>query len=380
MEDRFGPLDGDALPVDILDRYCAGRLSPAEADALDAWFVEHPEWRKKLPVLREALTQAVPAAVAPDVVRAMAQRMLAADDRGAARHSIDRPHTKSRIAIPAPRMRSTWQRWGIVGAGAVAAILIAALSPTFRTLVRRSSASVAPRHYAVGRAQSATIQLTDGSTVVLAPETRLTYTTDAHGARIVTLDGEAFFTVVPHAGRPFLVRTGRATTRVLGTAFDVRHYPTDRETHVAVTTGKVVVAGATAAHPSVTLVAGTVGVVTDSTAILTSTDSASRYTAWTSGMLVFHNVATTEILAALSRWYGYEFRVADSAITAQSVTATFSTRSSSEALDNLKILLNVELTIDGDVVTLRAGHSDRLPVRERSRRDILNPKMPEVGR
>jgi ferric-dicitrate binding protein FerR (iron transport regulator) len=232
--------------------------------------------------------------------------------------------------------------------------------------------------------------LDDGTIITLAPKSVLRLDDVGPRTRTVALTGEAYFQVIPATRTPFVVRTGLVTTRVLGTTFDVRHYATDRETQVAVTTGKVVVSASGIARPSVTLVAGMTGLVSDSTARMTSTDSAARSMAWTRGMLVFHDVAATEVLAALSRWYGYQFRVTDSTLMAQVVTAEFSTRSSSEALGNLGSLLNAEVTVDGNVVTLRADRRRhrpgqelpawRLPARERSRREMVNPKISEVGR
>jgi len=382
MRDDMSRFESPGSPdPDTIQRFLAGESSEQERMTIQRWAGAMPDGVALADFVRDVVRDEH--AHRPDVGterrwEGLRARLGLAVDRpeGTRRHPLVRTDVHG---IPGARNTgATMVRRVALYATATTCLFVALLWTVWR---------VQPQHgrdanvYVTRAGQQALVTLADGSRVTLAPQTTL-LVPNAFGTstRTVTLDGEAFFDVRPGARAPFLVHAGRTTTRVLGTAFDVRHYATDRETQVAVATGKVVVTGATTAHPSVTLVAGTVGVVTDSTAILISADSAARYTAWTSGMLVFHNVATTEILAALSRWYGYQFRIADSAIAAQNVTATFSTRSSSEALDNLKILLNVELTIDGDTVTLRTGHPYRLPARERSRRGILNPTTPEVGR
>jgi len=236
-------------------------------------------------------------------------------------------------------------------------------------------------HYATTVGQTATVTLIDGTHVTLAPQTTM-WVPRQFGAslRTVTLRGEAYFDVRTSRTAPFQVLTGPVITRVLGTAFDVRRYPDERVTQVAVAAGKVVVTASTVAHPSLTLVAGSAGAIADSTAIMMPSDSVARYSAWVSGMLVFHDVAAGEVLAALSRWYGYEFHVVDSTLTARVVTAEFSARSSSEALSNLKILLNAELTMDGNVITIRVAQRRQLPVKARSRHDTMNSQNREVGR
>ena len=60
--------------------------------------------------------------------------------------------------------------------------------------------------------------------MTLAPRTTVRMLAFGPQGRTVALDGEAFFDV-PHANRaPFIVQTGRVSTRVMGTAFDVHHY------------------------------------------------------------------------------------------------------------------------------------------------------------
>jgi ferric-dicitrate binding protein FerR (iron transport regulator) len=84
------------------------------------------------------------------------------------------------------------------------------------------------------------IHLPDGSTVILNSNSKLDYPMNFTGAtREVYLSGEAFFDIAPHPGHPFLVHTGKLTTRVLGTSFNIRAYPNDGAVEVTVAHGKV---------------------------------------------------------------------------------------------------------------------------------------------
>jgi len=223
--------------------------------------------------------------------------------------------------------------------------------------------------------------LQDGSRVQLAPRTTL-HVDEAFGTgtRTVTLSGEAYFDVRHAVGGAFIVKTGTVSTRVLGTTFGVRHDAADSAVHVVVTTGRVAVAGGSTRRTPLTLSAGMIGIVTDSSAVTTSTTE-SPYVGWINGQLVFHKAPTADVLASLTRWYGYQFRLADSSLARQNLTLALSTESSSAALSTLKLMLDVDLTFDHNIVTLRprvAGHATpRLTPRQH---DTLFPTSLEVGR
>lgn len=371
------PPNGTGVSWEQLDRYWAGECSPEESVRIAQILARDPAHA----AAADAYLQRAAGMPAP--------RLDMAESWARMRINIEGPE-RGRLASPSTRRqpgRGVWTRFRsrpvIAGIGLAMMAVVAVMLLPRRGSEWRLGIEADPTHptarYATAMGQTAMITLLDGTRVTLAPHSTLSVPTQ-FGAftRTVVLQGEAYFAVNRSTTIPFQVQTGAVTTRVLGTAFDVRRYADDRETQVAVTTGKVVVAASTVARPSLTLVAGTVGTITDSTAAMTSTDSAARYTAWTSGMLVFHDVAATEILAALRRWYGYEFRVMDSTVVEQVVTAAFSTRSSAEALSNLKLILNADLSIDGNVITLRAGRRSRHSARER-RQYIVNPHT-EVGR
>ncbi|HXC26062.1 MAG TPA: FecR domain-containing protein, partial [Gemmatimonadaceae bacterium] len=109
-----------------------------------------------------------------------------------------------------------------------------------RQLTRREAAAASI--YTTGNAQRANITLPDGSTVALNVASRLEVPADyMTGDHTVHLVGEGLFTVVRHESTPFAVEAGTTTTRVLGTRFVVRHYPSDSATMVAVQDGKVAV-------------------------------------------------------------------------------------------------------------------------------------------
>ncbi len=83
------------------------------------------------------------------------------------------------------------------------------------------------------------ISLPDGSMVWLQPKTHLSYNQSDRVFRQVNLRGEAFFEVKRDEARPFLIYSGKMTTKVLGTSFNVKAYPETEKFEVSVVTGKV---------------------------------------------------------------------------------------------------------------------------------------------
>ncbi|CAG5068218.1 hypothetical protein DYBT9623_00947 [Dyadobacter sp. CECT 9623] len=84
------------------------------------------------------------------------------------------------------------------------------------------------------------VTLGDGSTVLLQPDSRITYPGKFEGKkREVFLVGEAFFEVAKNPNKPFYVYAHTLATKVLGTSFKVRAFENDKEVKVVVKTGKV---------------------------------------------------------------------------------------------------------------------------------------------
>ncbi len=85
-----------------------------------------------------------------------------------------------------------------------------------------------------------TVQLSDGSQVILKPHATINYPFQfISNKREVYLKGEAFFNVAKNTTRPFLVYYNNLVTQVLGTSFMVKTNPKTNNIEVTVKTGKV---------------------------------------------------------------------------------------------------------------------------------------------
>ena len=113
------------------------------------------------------------------------------------------------------------------------------------------------------------------------------------------LDGEAYFKVAKDSARPFIVRSGKLETQVLGTSFNFRNY-IHSTPHVTLVEGRVLVTGhdtSVTLHPNEDAQIGD-----DGTIRVTQVDPRS-YTAWVDGYFYFDNASLEEIMRELGRWY-----------------------------------------------------------------------------
>ncbi len=86
------------------------------------------------------------------------------------------------------------------------------------------------------------IKLTDGSTILLNPNSKVSYPpVFEEDSREVFLSGEAFFNVAKKPAQPFYVYSNELVTKVLGTSFFIRSFSEESEVSVRVKTGRVAV-------------------------------------------------------------------------------------------------------------------------------------------
>jgi len=302
-------------------------------------------------------------------------RAMDADGVQAIPASRDRMHAKSRRSSPMPEPRRRWL-WAFTGITAVLVMTIAGIA--IRGHAGPSEVRAEGVMYTTAPGERRAITLRDGSRVILASRSQLTVP-GAFGSstRDVMLTGEAYFDVHAAARIPFVVRTGAVATRVLGTTFDVRRYPGDRATQVAVISGRVAAGGRTT---PVVLAGGSIGSITDSSVAVTLSDDPSRVSAWTTGQLVFYDTPIPTVLATLERWYGLEFRIADTALASHHVSVTLSIDKPTDAMNILKNVLGVSMTRDGNVITLRPERRLHHAPSTTNRRDYLNYSDREIGR
>jgi len=361
-----------ALDFDRIIRYVQGHCTDTEHAEVTSAIQADADTRRLVAALQETRW---------DVDQQLAHALALVD--ASLDISIDANHAGARDADRHPRHRVTGRsvsRWkGGIGAALAVAATGAAVAIALHT--RAPAHENATRRYVTGTGEIATITLPDGSRMTLAPRTTIQLASGfGHASRDIALSGEARFDIHNTSAAPFVVRTGAVTVRVLGTDFAVHRYPGEASGWVRVTTGKV---AATAAAHAETFAAGAMGRFTDSTVQTVTETELTATTDWTTGHLVFQDAAVPEVLATLERWYGYQFRLADSVLATRHVTTVFTVNAREETLQRLKQLLQVTITVNGSVITLHRKHENDTPAdarSEKTRRSTNQYLTREVGR
>lgn len=201
-----------------------------------------------------------------------------------------------------------------------------------------------------------TVTLADGTKVKINSGSTLRFPeTFSDTIREVYLTGEAFFDVTKNPNKPFVIHSGGVDTRVLGTSFNIRAYPSAANVSVAVATGKVKVNLAKNKERSEVLIPNQMFVYDKSKdlAIKAEHINLADVVAWKDKRIVFNKSLQDEIIETLERWYGVTFVVNKDLKTGTGYTAQFKPNESLQAtLEHMKYTLGFEYKLENDVVTL----------------------------
>jgi transmembrane sensor len=346
----------DDLSWALLARYFAGECRPDEVREFEEWLDLHPERGAEVALLRSAWGHAGGQYRSPRSEEALA--------RIADRMGLHLPGEPSpAVEVLRFPVGGRGARWPYAAAAwRIAALLFLAVAPVALWLQSRpagdglgqeASAGLPMKEFATHRAQRASVELVDGTRVVLAAASRLRIPADFGGrTRTVHLEGEAYFVVRRDPSRPFVVHTAQSRTEVLGTTFSVRSDREDGGTEVVVAEGRVAVGPPDSnAEGGVALARGQAARVDAAgrVEVHDQVDIASRL-GWTEGRLLFRKTPLYAVRSELERWYDVQIELPDSKLADVEVTATFDNEALEPVLQTLAKLLDLEYTRLGSTV------------------------------
>mgnify|MGYP005841764029 CR=1 FL=1 len=204
------------------------------------------------------------------------------------------------------------------------------------------------------------LALADGSAVTLGPRSRLEVAYTAAERRVALTAGEAFFSVVPDADRPFIVAANGTRIRVLGTRFNVHEGP--RGLTVAVAEGRVEIArtppdgdaeeGAATAGERRQLAAGQKLLAAKGRLAEVARIPRELPGAWRTGRLVYENATLAEVVADANRYSRTPIAIGAPALADLRVFATFRAQDIETMIADIESALPViaERDDDGGVV------------------------------
>ncbi|HEV7307242.1 FecR family protein [Ensifer sp.] len=179
-------------------------------------------------------------------------------------------------------------------------------------------------------AETRTVQLEDGSTVVLAADTAIRSAFADSGRKVTLLAGEAFFEVVPD-GRTFVVSAGSVEVEVLGTAFDVRM--TSAGTEVALARGLVMTRFGDAMRSQATLNPGDVISIDHASGAGTrATIAESDVARWREGRLLVTNETIGTVVEIIQRYHPAWITLPDRALSTRRVSGIYDLTNPDQAL------------------------------------------------
>jgi transmembrane sensor len=282
----------DETAADWRARLDRGPLSEKDASAFDAWLSGDP--RRRGAFLRvDALS------MLSESARALGPHF---DPAQFAEHKPPRAISRRRMLA-----------WAGMGAGGVMAASIAVLGIS------------APAAGAIttGLGEIRLVTLDDGSTIVLNTETSVRVRYSERVRRVELLYGEAYFTIVRDAGRPFLVDVTNTYLQAARAAFRVRKLD-GKPLDVLVSQGGVSLAGAGApvVMPANSRLVWAGGGAPVPKSI--SSDLVSRELAWREGKIAFEGQPLDQAAAEFARYSKTRVEIRDPDLAREPIAGLFS--------------------------------------------------------
>jgi transmembrane sensor len=348
----------------LFARKLAGEATEAELAELEQLMRAHPDWHYPMQHIQDIWQQPVPS---PSSESSFEQHLSRMRERGI------------ELGVPEEKpVRSGKKRvWMIAGT----AILMLAIGAFFfingnKTEHSNLVAKVPVTNEISTRPGSKSkIVLPDGSTVWLNAGSKIVYD-PRFGTehRELTLSGEAYFDVVKNPDQPFVIHTSKIDVKVVGTAFNVRSYPSERVTETSLIRGiievtlharpsdkiilkpneKLVVANedeetrkplqpARSHAPATNLPSPPLVEVRHLSYL--PVDSTIIETSWLENKLIFRSETFEDLAMKMERWYGVTIRFNTEKIRQKKFTGIFANETLPQALTALQLIAPFHYTI-----------------------------------
>ncbi|UBZ14976.1 FecR domain-containing protein [Flagellimonas marinaquae] len=197
------------------------------------------------------------------------------------------------------------------------------------------------------------IKLSDGTKVWINSGSRLVFpVVFSKKTREVYLEGEAIFEVAHNANKPFRVKSSTQDIEVLGTVFNVSHYPDDQVMNTVLKSGSIKISYLDQKDKGFVMKPGTLSSFNRSENQVTVKQvDPNEYFSWRDGFISLNNNSLQDIVNRISRYYNVPIQVQGENLE----DLTFSGRLDlSDDIDKVltTILESSDLTMIRDVETI----------------------------
>lgn len=249
--------------------------------------------------------------------------------------------------IPSSAKRISLRKWLIPAAAAVLVLL--SLPFIFNTNK--------PVTYTGQGLADGLLILDDGSKVHLQPNATLTVLPFKNNKRHVSLQGEAFFEVLPDKTRPFTIETKDALTEVVGTSFNIKQdFP---GTTIFVHTGKVIFKSIENDDSIVALVAGEAAIA-NSEKVVPILNPSPNTIAWHTRQLQFKSVPLQSAVKDIADFFNKKITVEESSVQHCRITIPrpFTEPEIMSVLKSVAASIQATVIVNGDSYIIRGGNCD----------------------
>ena len=248
-----------------------------------------------------------------------------------------------------------------------ASVMLTALAFAWSWTYLAGRPALMDKHYETAIGEHSTIDLPDGSLLVLNTNTRVTVSYEPDYRLFILERGEINIDVAHDNARPLSVMAGDRVVQAVGTAFNVKIF-NEREVELLVTDGKVRVAKRPAAptdiHAPARLAETDMAVAKGEKVVLGSAQETIAQVAeadiaaqlsWRQGNLIFRGESLEQALAEITRYTSVEFEVMDEQIRHARIAGLFKAGDVDGLLATLTRNFNIESErLDDNKILLRA--------------------------
>ncbi|NJK93574.1 MAG: FecR family protein [Bacteroidales bacterium] len=215
---------------DLIIRFLAGETTASENQVLLSWLSESPENQEYFDAFR-------------NIWLASAQASFTFDAHGSGINKHNNPQENTNLHFSEKKsIIKSIINYSVKVAAALLMLVATGAVIFYQFKVRSSNNQIITVESTLG-SRSITV-LPDGTKVWLNSGSKLTYNGNYNeDNREVRLVGEAYFNVVTNPSRPFVVKTEKLNIKAVGTIFNVKAYPEDKEVVTTLVKGKVFVEG-----------------------------------------------------------------------------------------------------------------------------------------
>lgn len=255
---------------------------------------------------------------------------------------------KTRISKQTPAQRPTRRNSSFMKIAAVGIILLGLGFVIKNAFISPST----PLYFVNQDANIESIEMNDGSTILLTKDGELTFFPAEKDMRKLSLKGKAFFDVTRDESKPFIVETAMGTVEVLGTSFEVE--ASKDKMSVTVKSGKVKVTSRASGEDVLLEIGESVAFTTNQALMKTSADVVDFQSY--DGMLKFENKEVEEVMKRLEWNFGKKMIWDRAALNKCSLTSDLTNKTLDQTLAIVAEILNLkQVEVQEDKIILTGG-------------------------